>query len=69
MTVFHTAGIPRSRFGSSKALLVFSIFILTVTHNSMGVSASSGGIVTSFGNNRFIGNTTDGDPSSTIAER
>lgn len=41
----------------------------TVTHNSVGVSASSSGIVTSFGNNRFIGNTTDGDPSSTIAER
>src|SRR5678809_384987 len=28
MTVFHTEGIPMSRFGSSKALLVFSIFIL-----------------------------------------
>jgi len=31
MTVFHTEGIPMSRFGSSKALLVFSIFILIFT--------------------------------------
>lgn len=48
-----------------------SIFLSrsTVTNNVVGVSVSSGGTLTSFGNNRIIGNTTDGNPTSTINER
>jgi hypothetical protein len=32
------------------------------------VSFGTGGVVSSFGNNRIIGNATDGSPTSTIAE-
>lgn len=48
-----------------------SVFIAhsTFTGNGTGVSASNSGILSSFGNNRIIGNTTDGNPSSTINER
>jgi hypothetical protein len=48
-----------------------SIFLSrsTVTNNSVGVAVFFGGVITSFGNNRIIGNTTDGNPTSTISER
>jgi len=41
----------------------------TVTNNTVGVSSSSSGALTSFGNNRIIGNATDGNPTATIVER
>jgi hypothetical protein len=48
-----------------------SIFLSrsTVTNNTVGVSVSSSGVLTSFGNNRISGNTTDGNPSATVNER
>lgn len=48
-----------------------SIFVArsTITNNALGVSATNGGTITSFGNNKIIGNTTDGNPTSTISER
>jgi hypothetical protein len=41
----------------------------TITNNASGLSVFFGGSITSFGNNRINGNTTDGNPTSTIAER
>jgi hypothetical protein len=41
----------------------------TITNNGTGISSSNSAVLTSFGNNRFIGNTTDGNPTSTIATR
>jgi hypothetical protein len=40
----------------------------TITNNTVGVSFGTGGVVSSFGNNRIIGNAPDGSPTSTIAE-
>jgi hypothetical protein len=41
----------------------------TITNNATGISSSNSAVLTSFGNNRFIGNTVDGNPTSTIATR
>lgn len=39
-----------------------------ITHNGTGISAAGGSVV-SFGNNRIAGNTTNGAPTSTIAQQ
>lgn len=41
----------------------------TITNNATGLAVFFGGTITSFGNNRIIGNTSDGNPTSTIAQR
>jgi hypothetical protein len=42
---------------------------VTLTNNSTGLAANSGGNIDSFGNNRNAGNTTDGMPTSTIMQQ
>jgi hypothetical protein len=41
----------------------------TVTLNGLGLRPASGGKIISFGNNAILANTTDGDPTSTVALR
>jgi hypothetical protein len=41
----------------------------TITGSTQGIRASSGGSIVSFGNNRILGNTVDGNPTSTSAQR
>jgi len=40
-----------------------------ITQNPAGISTSGTGAIISFGNNRISGNTTDGAPTSTIAQK
>ncbi len=46
-----------------------SISNVTTVHNANGLSATSGGSIVSFGNNRNIGNTTNGAPTSTVPQQ
>jgi hypothetical protein len=57
--------------GVNSAGALSSIFLSrsTVSNNTVGVSASLSGVLTSFGNNRISGNTTDGNPTATVNER
>jgi hypothetical protein len=47
-------------------LATATISNVVVTDNQIGLNASSGGMILSFGNNRVWGNATDGAPSQTI---
>ena len=41
----------------------------SIFQNGTGVSVLSGGVISSFGNNRISGNTTNGSPTSTIGQQ
>lgn len=41
----------------------------TISQNGTGISFLSGGLLVSYGNNRILGNTTNGSPSSTVSQQ
>ena len=60
----NTVGIKAN---TNKAVLRISDS--TVTQNATGLSATAGASITSFNNNRFLGNITDGAPTLTVYPR
>lgn len=65
-TMFSDSG---TGVNAQAALAAIFISHSTITGNGTGISASNGGALASFGNNHIVGNTVDGNPTSTISER
>jgi hypothetical protein len=64
-----TAAVNRKGFEASGADAAISFSDSSITGNTIGLSSLSGGQLVSFGNNKIRGNTTDGAPTSTIAQQ
>ena len=59
------SGNPQAGVFAEGAGAVVRLSNSTITGSTQGIRASSGGRIISFGNNRFFGNTVNGQPTST----
>ena len=63
------ANVNSAAVAASGAQAIVRLSNVMVVANSIGLSSVSGGAIVSFGNNRILGNATDGAPTSTPGQK
>ena len=62
-------GIQATGVGAASQPTTIRITNTTIVNNTTGINATAPAVVASFGNNRIAGNTTNGAPTTTVAQQ